>query len=213
MNRIAMIPISGLCVAVIALSGCGNKVTLRMSLNEPNKVVLNVNKNDRIVWEIPETVKFTLATPCSDGQLSTKDCTVGSASGIYRYNCPNCVDPEILVGSDLGGEGPTPKATASFDIEVNISCQANAVKVQPSEVSAAAGKVIRWIPVGAFNTEYLRKWNVNGLANACNEQEIHQGASYCTIKTAGTYNYSVVGYLDKLGNTKCTTDGSGTIKP
>ncbi|HWD00525.1 MAG TPA: hypothetical protein VG456_27400 [Candidatus Sulfopaludibacter sp.] len=189
---------------VTVLTGCTpNKVNL-VYLPDEHKVVLHPDNGTLLTWKDPAgqpvTVTFPFGNPCKPDNAAGQ-CTINVPNARVPYTCPNCADPEIVVGTDIStGQIPADRDTATAPTAtVFMGCNSNHVSIYPSTVSipkatVAAGATILWVPGGL--TPVGSDWKADSFsASICtNSPPFNHGNAMCTLKTdlaAGSTTYAV----------------------
>ncbi|MGA2600812.1 MAG: hypothetical protein ABSH09_27915 [Bryobacteraceae bacterium] len=207
-------------LGAVIQSGCGgNTIRVVISPDRPEKLILNPQLNDVIEWQAGVNPSFRGPTPCNGGQPQNNKCTVNQTSGKYLYQCDNnaCTDPEVVVGSDMGGLGTkqtrsVPIRTANSAQDVSLWCNNNQVALDPNPVAftAKAGDTLEtvWVNTGS---NPIKNWQVKfNNPSPCKESQIgpdHNSCSFDAPASSASYTYAANSTTGECGG----TTASGTI--
>jgi hypothetical protein len=220
-NRCTLVVCFLIVLAMAFLSGCDKPINLALGQN--NKIALYPSPGQHLVWLNGIQVQFLGISPCTEGgdsdtgnwisECHVKDNSTADKAMQFFYICKDygCSDPEVDVGSGIGGFNPKSKSYTSKVMDaVGIYCKSGAVTLAPPDLPNAAqnaplkpGVVVNWISVGG-----MPSWTVAfDTAGVCDEGSIQSGGNtMCTIKqglTPNKYTYHV--------SSSCGTNAAGSL--
>jgi len=181
--------------ALLMLSGCGSDTINLVISPRTGKFVPNPKKGDVVRFSArgaDKSVTFSFGvSPCVETNI-TGTCTVnadapsGTPAGYYLYKCPDnsCVDPEIIVGSDIEPihNEAMLHAARGAPTPVGIICLNGNAMIDPTPIRVSAGENIVWYPDGSA-AQQPKKWSISSLADTCTDStQINQDHSSCTIR-------------------------------
>ncbi|MBZ5578361.1 MAG: hypothetical protein LAP40_17490 [Acidobacteriia bacterium] len=165
-----------------------------------NKTFPVVRQGDVITWTTaqgqPMQVKFDPLSPCaqSDGN-PTATCHVSVAGGMYPYDCDQCDDPVIPVGSStdnqLRGQRFVANVRSASPLFDGVYCDSSTKTASAVPETATTGSQFQWI--GAGNPAQWWVTLDQGTCQGYTEFGTRNGQYKCTVmqSTPGMYMYKV----------------------
>jgi hypothetical protein len=217
---------TALCLVVLAmavtLAGCRKNTVNLVYYASQQKIALHPNQGDVLLWtDIMggpiTTISFPLGIPCASvTELQKGQCTISvpNTGDLYKvpYLCPNCLDPEIVIGSD-SSLNPPARASAPPTGEVQMACLSKQVTIYPSQVTIPLATVkagtatVRWEPGGV--PPVGSDWTTNDLSSICSNGSTfsQKNGDTCNLRTTATGTTSFT-----VSSTLCNnTNATGTI--
>jgi hypothetical protein len=207
------------------LTGCGPNIVKLVYVGDEQKVILHPDKGTVLQWTDskgnPVPVTFGFGSPCrTPDEPAGGKCTIDVDAARVPYDCKDCADPEIIVGSGisiLSTQQAAPLATPPT-ATVYMACNGNQVSIYHTEVTIsqkilAAGASTLWAP-GGLPTPIGADWKVDNFSSAIctNSPPFNKDNNRCNLNpslSAGSTTYTVSSAM--CNNT--STTGKVTITP
>ena len=188
------------------LTGCGPNTVKLVYVNDEQKVILHPDKGTVLQWTDskgnPVPVNFGFGNPCKTStEPAGGTCTINVDAARVPYDCKDCADPEIIVGTDISifGIQPAPASATPPTATVYMACNSNQVSIYHTEVTISqktlAGASILWLP-GGLPTPIGADWKVDNFSSSIctNSPPFNKDNKLCNLNTnlpAGSTTYSV----------------------
>ena len=191
-------------VVSMVLSGCSANTVKLLFIPEENKVVLNPEPGTVLKWAGPKgaqvPVSFPFGNPCKKGTEPVGQCTIDVPSARVPYDCKDCADPEIVVGTEISNGlkgGLAAGEMAVTPANVYMKCSGSAAAIYPAEIkiskAAAAGARVLWIDTGLPT---IGEWKADGFSGSIclNSPPFNKTNNTCNLAPnpmPGTTTYTV----------------------